>query len=200
MRKISLILFTGLLLLNNVYSQIEYKHFIGGSINSSASIADFKTDNLQNLSNQKVGFGFYYGFILNKFSIGFGMDALQQIQEYNNLPITESQYISIMFYPFVRYYFNTGLFVHSQFNFGVSAISKKYDSQALISNDDKNQQNYTLIGATIGLGYSIKVGERFLIEPMYKIIYSNNKPILNIYKSFESKDIMIDVAVIYKLK
>jgi hypothetical protein len=204
MKQIILIFLTGLFFTVDINSQTEteYKHFIGGSLNTSASMADYKSDNIPNSSNQKVGLGFYYGFIHNKISFGFGMDGLNQIQGYDDLSSIEINRGIVMFYPFIRYKFDNRLFIHSQFDFGTSYIIKKIDSQlGLVSSADaKKQISYWMIGTTIGLGYSIKCGDRFLIEPMYKILYSYNSPLDKKYKTYKASDIMIDIAVIYKLR
>lgn len=198
MKKIWLLILLGSIILTKVYSQTEYKHFWGGSINTSASIANLNSDNLQDVSNIKSGTSVYYGFLIKQISLGFGADVLIRRQSYNDLQISEIEHRSMMIYPFIRYNFKKGLFIHTQLNFGSSFITKSYDPQANVRDADKEQQNYLLIGTSIGLGYSIKVGERFFIEPMYKVVYSSNKSLENEYDSFTSSDVMIDLGVAYK--
>jgi hypothetical protein len=201
MKKTYLFLLIGLFMFVDNYSQTEYKHFVRFGISLNSSFTNFNSEYLQNFSNQRMGTSFDYGIKIKKLLFGIGLEVINQSQDYDNSFIKEISYGRIWINPIARYCFNNGIYVHTQFNLGISFISKTFDSQVIITdNAVKDQQNYTLIGFTLGLGYSFKVGQRILIEPMIKYNFSHNKPLNEKYKSFGSTDEMIDIALIYKLK
>jgi len=58
-------------------------------------------------------------------------------------------------------------------------------------------QKYTLFGATLGVGYSIKIGKHLLLQPMFKINYFQNNSTNKSYKNFNSVNEMIYIELIY---
>jgi hypothetical protein len=201
MKRTYLFLLFGLFICVNNFSQTEYKHYVRFGLGLSSSLTDFNSEYLQNFSDQRMGTSFDYGIKIKKLLFGIGLEVISQSQDYDNSLIKEESYYRIWINPIARYCFNNGIFVHTQFNLGFSFINKTFDSQVIITdNTVKDQQNYTLIGFTLGLGYSFKVGQRILIEPMFKYNFSHNNSLDENYKSFGSVDEMIDIALIYKLK
>jgi outer membrane autotransporter protein len=97
-------------------------------------------------------------YVIDNLGIGFslGLTSSKSKDKDNN---SEDSFTSITFGPLVRYYFSEGPFVQGSFGFG--SLKSKYksdgstfDSKATISQWES------------GLGYSVRITDTILLDPM----------------------------------
>ena len=178
---------------STLFAQTYSKFFIGSNLELNGT--SFNSISNKSIRNSSGGVGIIGGIQLKKILIGIGgnIDIIN-----NSFDTTKGySYQSIYLSPFIRYYFkniqNT-LFIHAQINLGTSKIQEKEDTTNW---QNAKTQKYTLFGATLGIGYSIKIGKHLLIQPMFKINYFQNNSTNKSYKNFKSINDMIDFELIY---
>jgi hypothetical protein len=90
------------------------------------------------------------------------------------------------FFPIVRFYSKFGLFLSSSFSFGIGKGNTKYPTSisrtiTYASFDSESK----LWSANFGLGYAIKAGKSFLIEPQISYNYMNKTTTNNLNNTIQ---------------
>lgn len=150
------------------------KKYIGLNLNGIYSAPDISsTDEKQILLNTAP----FFGYSVKNFVFGAGLNYSYQHNKYKaiytntgSIAFATSNYNEISFFPIVRYYTKLGLFGTSSFNYGIGKGKSDYPSSI------SRTTAYTTLNseskfwsANIGIGYAIKAGKSFLIEP--QIVY-----------------------------
>jgi hypothetical protein len=173
MKSHKLLFICGLFFCTNLFSQIDHNFFIGSNLAGALNTISIN----RRVKENNSGFctGFFGGYYFKRLSIGIGSDIMQQSNEYTDQLILKKNYIAFYCYPFIRYYFKRGLFIHTQFNFGFSDLATTYTPQMNPKyGNPEILAPYLIAGYTFCIGYSFKIKERLLIEPMMKSIFIHN--------------------------
>jgi hypothetical protein len=183
------ITFSGLMAQNSQTDSIS-KKYIGVNFNGAYSAADItSTDNKQILINSTP----FYGYRIKNFVIGAGIGYNYQHNKYPAIYSTSgplifatNNYHEISVFPIVRFYSKFGLFLSSSFSFGIGKGNTKYPTSisrtiTYASFDSESK----LWSANFGLGYAIKAGKSFLIEPQISYNYMNKTTTNNLNNTIQ---------------
>jgi outer membrane protein len=138
-------------------------HLISGSFSFSSYTEKYKYDgNTTTISKDtEVSFLPNYGYlVMDNLSVGGGINFTSDKTKYEDVDGEESTSMFTIG-PIVRYYISQGLFGQGYFGFGTA--KEKYDEGSGDSNEDK----YSVTEWRLGLGYSIKLSETVLLDPMF---------------------------------
>jgi hypothetical protein len=149
----------------NSEAEVEPKKYIGISLNGYYSANTVRSNTQKQFSISTAPF---FGFRVKKFvfgtAVGVGYNYVKT--PYASYLYSTKKTIEITLLPTIRYYTKFNLFLTSSFIIGRGkgeTISPFSDSRSITYTN----LVYTskIIGGSVGLGYAIKAGKSFLIEP-----------------------------------
>jgi hypothetical protein len=167
-----------LLICNLSFSQKEHNFLIGGGLgyrytddNSSIKTSNF-IQSQENLLQIDPAFGY---FITKSLVVGIGVEYLYDKIKYDNYLYYNTLENDLSIAPFLRFYTPFGLFLHAEFDYGISRLT--FNGRPIAGStgfiDPSDAYYYhKIIGFSAGLGYSIKVNDFFSIEPSIRYLGS----------------------------
>jgi hypothetical protein len=193
-----------ILICNLSFSQKNYNFLIGGGVGFRYTDDNGNRTDVSDITNQEfliqlnptIGY-----FITKNLVVGSGFEYIYDKVKYDNYYydyILENDFIIA---PFIRYYTSFGLFLHAEFDCG---LSKQYLISHAISfptgfADFTEKNNYKIIGFSAGIGYSIHLNESIGLEPA--ILYMGGKfNEKNDQNDFIRKGILVNMGFIYYIK
>lgn len=189
-----------LLLLIGLQSKTQNSSYIiGGTIGYGTSNSKFENTEPLSGINETTSlsgspFGGYY--ISRKIMLGVAIDFIVESAGVSHNSVISPNYTETFIDPFVRYYFNSSLFIHGQVNFGKSF--QEFDLGVLSINLTSTpvKLEYNVIGAGISVGYDVELSKKLKLEPMIRYIY--NKYSETDY-NFTRTSISLKMGLIYML-
>ena len=127
----------------------------------------------------------FYGYKVKKFVLGLGLNygfqyaTFEGSSYYNGVYYVKSNLHELSISPIIRYYTKKGVFITSSFLLGIGkqsyeAPSLNYYTRYSITYENRKIESQHW-GANLGIGYAIKAGKSFLIEPLLSYNYINRK-------------------------
>jgi hypothetical protein len=142
---------------------------IGFNLSSSKYNQVFLKDNDYLMININPNIGYY---ITNGLIGGIGIQICYSNSNSPNFLVTKTKSTQIYFSPFVRYYFESGLFGQIQLNIGGYHVEINNNDKYLISTFPRESNgDISTSGLGLGIGYAFKAGDKFKIEPFLKYNY-----------------------------
>lgn len=146
--------------------------------------------------NFVLGAGIIYGFSQESTELYFGYNLL-------NVNSTTTMH-NLGIYPIVRYYSKFGLFFSSALMYGIGREVTKYPnitSRTSTTITNKFESNFLI--ANFSLGYAIKAGKSFLVEPQisysyFDRSYNNSANLLYARKSVSNFQLNLGFGLIYR--
>jgi hypothetical protein len=186
---ILLISFSGLFAQKNQADSIP-KKYIGINFNGAYSASEItSTDNKKIVINTAP----FYGYRIKNFVLGAGIGYNYQHNKYPAIYSTSGTLIfatnnnhEINVFPIVRYYSKSGLYLSSSFSYGIGKGNTNYPiSFSRTTTYESFDSESKLWSANFGLGYAIKAGKSFLIEPQISYHYINKTTTNNLNNTIQ---------------
>ncbi|HRG59562.1 MAG TPA: autotransporter outer membrane beta-barrel domain-containing protein [Bacteroidia bacterium] len=146
--------------------------------------------------NFVLGAGIIYGFSQEATNVYFG-------NNFANVNATTTVH-NLGIYPIVRYYSRYGLFFSSALMYGIGREITKYPnftSRTATTITNKSESNFLI--ANFSLGYAIKAGKSFLVEPQisysyFDRSYNNSANLLYVRNSVSYFQLNLGFGLIYR--
>lgn len=179
------------LIAQNAEVESTQKNYVGINFGGIYSKIEVKSNSQTKLILNAAPF---YGRSVKRFvfgigaSFGYNYNKTPQSSYYgNNTYYNTEKNIEYVLLPTIRYYTKFNLFLTSSFNIGIGTGAS---STPVLNARDiyyfHMDNSNTIIGASFGIGYAIKAGKSFFIEPQISVQKIYNEISYNAYPSAPS--------------
>jgi hypothetical protein len=193
-----------LLFCNLINAQNSKSFLIGGAIgyrysddNSKIETAN-SIDYREHLIQLKPAAGY---FITNWLVAGLGFEYYYDDIKYDDYFYYTTKETGFSIDPFIRLYAPFGLFLHTEFDYGLA--KSKYEGESIAGPTGFISTNFAadldLIGYSIGLGYTIKIKESIGIETSVRYLNGRFDDKDDKY-DFNRKGILLNIGMVCYLK
>jgi Autotransporter beta-domain len=193
-----------LFICNLAFPQKDYNFLIEGGIgyrfsddNSGIEKSNFiqKQEHLLQL-NPVLGYFFSKNIVA-----GLGFEYLYDNIKYDNYSYYKAVENDFSIVPFLRFYTKFGLFLHTEFDYGISKLSFYGRTVPGPTGfiDPSEYYHFKIIGFSAGIGYSIKLNDYLGIEPSIRYIggkYNEN----DVKNDFSRKGLLMNIGMVYFIK
>jgi opacity protein-like surface antigen len=193
MRVFFILIGISILTSSNLLAQEDHKFLVGGTFGFSYSSyngsSDQPTQSISLLTSPIAGY-----FITKNIALGIGVGLGNSNTKFVDNLNESTKDLEYVINPFIRYYFNQGLFVQGQFNVGESKNTTTLNKEVYESifggpfvGPLELSSNESFTGFGIGLGYDIALSNQVKLEPMVRYIANNRNNKSSEEKYNESK-------------
>jgi len=153
----------------SLFAQIDC--LVGADLGFNTSSTSYNNQSVEDNSSNLFNSNLFYGLnFTDQIVGGIGFQYYRSVSNQPSSIYTYEKFYSVTLSPFLRYYTNMGVFGQVQFNcgksYGDSKLNEMYINPSITNLE--NHADMLVYGISIGIGYAIKAGDSFLIEPLIK--------------------------------